>query len=252
MLVVNNLPAVAGDRRDPGSFSGLRRSPGEGNGYPLQYFCLENPMNRGPRWATVHRVTKSWTRRKRLGTLYMCWMSKYWSFAFVPIWRICRCLSTKVLALCKPTVQKSPSVKMYFFLSLLDTRKLTLLQDMWKLHQHSPRIFLWVVMLQGWKFINQFDNFGGIFTKHQARFQVFLPHYLAHCFAVIFLAGSGIVSPTSCLWKFRSRCVFPLRYFENVFKWQLRMTIKLLGNLHIKNRVYTPIPEECSSCVGVE
>ena len=40
---------------------GLRRSPGEGNGYPLQYSCLENPMDKGACWATVHEVSKSWT-----------------------------------------------------------------------------------------------------------------------------------------------------------------------------------------------
>jgi len=37
------------------------RSPGEGNGYPLQYSCLENSMDRGAWWATVHGVTKNWT-----------------------------------------------------------------------------------------------------------------------------------------------------------------------------------------------
>ena len=41
---------------DPGSIPGLRRSPGEVNGYPLQYSCLENPMDRGPWWATVQGV----------------------------------------------------------------------------------------------------------------------------------------------------------------------------------------------------
>ena len=41
---------------------GLGRSPGEGNGYPLQYSCLENFMDRGAWWATVHEVTKSWTQ----------------------------------------------------------------------------------------------------------------------------------------------------------------------------------------------
>ena len=41
---------------------GLNRSPGDGNGNSLQYSCLENPMNRGACWATVHGVTKSWTR----------------------------------------------------------------------------------------------------------------------------------------------------------------------------------------------
>ena len=44
---------------DPGSIPGLGRSPGEGNGNPLQYSCLENPINRGAWWATVHGVTKS-------------------------------------------------------------------------------------------------------------------------------------------------------------------------------------------------
>ena len=46
---------------DPGSISGLGRSPGEGNGHPLQYSGLENPIDRGAQWATVHEVGKSWT-----------------------------------------------------------------------------------------------------------------------------------------------------------------------------------------------
>ena len=44
---------------DPGSIPGSRRSPGEGNGNPLQYSCLENPMDRGALWATVHRVARA-------------------------------------------------------------------------------------------------------------------------------------------------------------------------------------------------
>ena len=56
----NNSPAKAGDIREAGSIPGLGRSPGEGHGNPLQYSCLENPMDRGPWQATVHRVTKSW------------------------------------------------------------------------------------------------------------------------------------------------------------------------------------------------
>ena len=47
---------------DPGSISGLGRSPGEGNGNPLQYSCLENPMNERAWRAAVHAATKSWTR----------------------------------------------------------------------------------------------------------------------------------------------------------------------------------------------
>ena len=45
---------------DVGSTPGSGRSPGEGNGNPLQYSCLENPMDRGAWWAMVHGVTKSW------------------------------------------------------------------------------------------------------------------------------------------------------------------------------------------------
>ena len=59
--MVANLPANAGDTRDLGSTPGLGRTPGEGNGSPLQYFCLENPMDQGAWWATVHVVTKSQT-----------------------------------------------------------------------------------------------------------------------------------------------------------------------------------------------
>ena len=47
---------------DPGSIPGSGRSPGEGNGNPLQYSCLENPMDGGAWWAAVHGVTKSWTQ----------------------------------------------------------------------------------------------------------------------------------------------------------------------------------------------
>ena len=46
---------------DPGSIPGLGRSPGEGNGSPLQYSCLENSIDRGTRWAALHGVTKSLT-----------------------------------------------------------------------------------------------------------------------------------------------------------------------------------------------
>ena len=47
---------------DPGLIPGLGRSPGEGNGNPLQSSCLQNPMDRGAWWATIHGVAKSWTR----------------------------------------------------------------------------------------------------------------------------------------------------------------------------------------------
>ena len=57
-LVVKNPPANAGDVRDMGSVPGLR-FPGGGNGNTLQYYCLENPMDRGAWQATIHRLTES-------------------------------------------------------------------------------------------------------------------------------------------------------------------------------------------------
>ena len=57
--MVKNLPAL---QEALGSTPGLGRSPGGGNGNPLQYFCLENPMNRGTWESTVHGVTKSGTQ----------------------------------------------------------------------------------------------------------------------------------------------------------------------------------------------
>ena len=59
--MVKNLPANARGIRDLGSILGSGRSPGRGNGNPLQCSCLENAMDRGVWQATVHRVPKSWT-----------------------------------------------------------------------------------------------------------------------------------------------------------------------------------------------
>ena len=59
VLVVKNLPASAGDIKDMGLIPGLGRSPGGGHNNPLQYSCLENPMDWGAWQATVHRVTKT-------------------------------------------------------------------------------------------------------------------------------------------------------------------------------------------------
>ena len=61
-VVVKNLPATAGDTGDVGSIRKSIRSPGEGNGNPLQCSCLGNLIDRGVRQATVHRVAKSQTR----------------------------------------------------------------------------------------------------------------------------------------------------------------------------------------------
>ena len=68
-LVVKKLPINNGNTRDMGLIPGWGRSPGGGHGNPLQYSCLENPMDRGAWRATVHRVTKSQT--------WLKWVSKH-------------------------------------------------------------------------------------------------------------------------------------------------------------------------------
>ena len=64
-LVVKNPPASAGGIRDMGLIPGSGRIPGEENGYPLKYSCLENPMDRGAWRVTVHRVPQSQTLLKQ-------------------------------------------------------------------------------------------------------------------------------------------------------------------------------------------
>ena len=61
VLLAKNPSANAGDLRDVGLIPGTGRSPGGGHGNPLQYSCLENPMDIGAWWATGHRVAKSQT-----------------------------------------------------------------------------------------------------------------------------------------------------------------------------------------------
>ena len=70
-LIVKNPLANAGNVRDESSIPGSRRSPGEGHGNPLQCSCLENPMDKGAWWATVHGVAKSQTRLSRCAGMYI-------------------------------------------------------------------------------------------------------------------------------------------------------------------------------------
>ena len=64
--MVKKLPDNEGDIRDRGLIPGSGRSPGGGHGNPLEYSCLENPMDRGVWWATGHGVAKSWTQTEQL------------------------------------------------------------------------------------------------------------------------------------------------------------------------------------------
>ena len=70
--MVKNLSANPGAAGDLGSIPGSGRSPGEGNGNPLQYSRLENPMDRGAWWATVCGVSKSWAQLSNQATITTC------------------------------------------------------------------------------------------------------------------------------------------------------------------------------------
>ena len=114
--VVKNMPANAGDM---GSIPTLGRSSGEGNGNPLQYSCLRNPMDRGTWWATVHGVVKvghdlaTKQQQQILGKCIKIWTKEYFLFphkhsfeqqkmAPLPGPHQLRCLSAKLAHLCSP------------------------------------------------------------------------------------------------------------------------------------------------------
>ena len=77
---------------DPGSVPGLGRSPGEGKNYPLQYYCLENSMERGAWWATVHGVAKREMQieaimRHYLTTVRMAIIKKFYNQMLERMWK---------------------------------------------------------------------------------------------------------------------------------------------------------------------
>ena len=99
----SEVKASACNVGDPGSIPGLGRSPGEGNGNPLQYSCLENPMDRGAWQATVHGVSKSWTQLSDFTSLHFTSET-----ANSPLRRQQFCIQILVLnspriSLCEPT-----------------------------------------------------------------------------------------------------------------------------------------------------
>ena len=110
-----NPPTYAGDIRNAGLIPGSGRSPGGGHSNPRQYSCLENPMDRGAWWATVHRVAKSQT--------WLKWPSTHAG-----------------MHLCNKTPRKTPDTKVQCSLILVDlqcTRRLECPDSMGREHRSS-------------------------------------------------------------------------------------------------------------------
>ena len=94
-LVVKNTPANAGEMRDIGLNLGSRRSPGGGHGNPLQYSCLETPMDRGAWRATVYGVAKSDTTEAQHTLVPLVW-NKTQGSLFVLLPNILNCLKNNL------------------------------------------------------------------------------------------------------------------------------------------------------------
>ena len=88
VIVVKNTPVHAGGIRDAGSIPGSGRSPGGGRGNPLQYSCLENPMDRGAWQATVHSVAQGRTQLKQLSTQNALNSKENEDLWYLDVWQI--------------------------------------------------------------------------------------------------------------------------------------------------------------------
>ena len=119
----------AGDTRDVGSILGFRRSPGEGNGNPLQYSCLENFMDRGAWWAAVHGVAKSRTHGALMHT------TSFWSL--LGIHRVQNYRWGKYSYVSK-IVMNFASITQYFLFLLLDHKP----EKRWKSHERKGGFLL--------------------------------------------------------------------------------------------------------------
>ena len=112
-LVVKNPPANAGDIRDTVLMSVSGRSPGGGHGHPLQYSCLENPMDRGAGRATVHRVAKGGTRLKQRSTQHIQCLCVNATLSICPT--LSYCVYKSVLYVCISTPAKQIGSSLLFF-----------------------------------------------------------------------------------------------------------------------------------------
>ena len=96
------------DEGDLGFIPESRRSPGEGNGNPLQYYCLENSMNGGAWWATVHGVAKSWTRLRDFTSLYLLCPFFFWGNQIFQVSFFYFIFKLYIIVLVLPNIRMNP------------------------------------------------------------------------------------------------------------------------------------------------
>ena len=140
--VVKNFPANAGD---VGLIPGSGRSPGIGNGNPLQYSCLENPMDRGTWWATVHGVAKSQTRLSDYTHTHTHTHRYEWSYYRFLVWGLFSVDLFLSLYFLPREVPLAFVIKLVWWCWILLT--FACLKSFWFLHQIWSKVLLNKVLL---------------------------------------------------------------------------------------------------------
>jgi len=136
-----NPPANAEDIRDAGLIPGSGRFPGGEHGNPLQYSCLENPMDRGPWWAIVPRVTKSWAWLKWL-SMHVCACTHTHTYNI-----LCVFVAQLCLTLCDSKDCSPPGSSVH---GILQARTLKWLAISFSRGSSWPRDRTWVFCIADW------------------------------------------------------------------------------------------------------
>ena len=154
----------AGDTGDAGSIPGSIRSPGEGNGNPLQYSCLGNPMDRRAWWAIVHEVTKSKTWLSNWAHIYLwinvfmlLFLQRFW------LWQWRKKLPNLPCADVVPKYWRSLWIHYACYGSLHQLSMICLLckvSNLYRMYLFMPAIHLVLLILLGWqnKYIWKYQN----------------------------------------------------------------------------------------------
>ena len=155
-LVAQTVKASTYNVRDLGSIPGSGKSPGEGNGNPFQYSCLENPMYKGARWATVHEVAKS--QLSNFTFTFTSWMPKAIVFPLVRYgyksWTIKKVQCWRIYAFklwCWRRLLRVPWTARRSNQSILKEINMNIHQKDWRGSWNSNTLAIWCEELTHWK-----------------------------------------------------------------------------------------------------